>query len=442
MKRRRISNSKGNSPAWDFDWTSVGWVHLMTRTKSRPEYIGYVDEDEGPHVYLIRPQILNKNGKWVDSWTWREEIGPLPGLPNSPSYFGEVIVYKWDITKIREIDFPGEINRCWYCGKRISRGRFCEPRHEFVFRGMGLDWEMLDENRVGPIPWTSEDMPLELERQYDFDNITADIEKVKALTEKEFSSKIKIITELIRLETKLSGIYTQQVLTKERIGAELVVNLILNNTVGNQPYRSISAFLLIRNSLYGSARPIIRQFFESLVFAKYAEVDPRLARRWRLQDESSRPSEQVSLSGDVLNVLEKRGIRVEALKRTWRDLCAMSHATRESQQVLRAPDPLKPDQFEEYLRISNYRANTEYSLDLLFMMLAMNFHLIDSHLAKKADRWWFGQLEDPYGSYKRVKKLRDEIVSSTKAYLKESSRFPSATELLQQNIREYESVWR
>jgi hypothetical protein len=441
LKTRSSSDPTRKSPAWNYDWGSARWVHITTRNKSRPEYIGFVDEDEGPHVYLIRPLILNKDGKWLDSWTWREKIGPLPELKMPGDYFGEVIVYKWDIVKIQEIDYPGEIARCWYCGRRIPKGRFCEPKHEFVFRMMGLGSEMLDEDEVGPGRWTAEDSSLELERQYSLENITSDIERVKVKTEKDFADKIETITKLMEHETALSGIYLQQCMTKDKIGIGYKQNFVLNNTIGNQPYRSVSALLLIRNSLYGSARPILRQFFESLIIAKYAEQDPSLARKWHVQDESSHPSEQVSLSRDVLGTLGKRGKEVSALRRTWRDLCSMTHATRQSQQVLRVPDPAEPEEFEEYLRISDYSANTEYSLDLLFLVLAMNFHLISDHLAKKADRWWFGNVKDSYGSYKREKQLKRSIKSLMKSYFEESKRLPGAVEMLRKNIQEYEAPW-
>ncbi len=437
MRSNRPKRRGGKSPGWNYDWGPARWVHITTRTKSRPEYIGFVDDDDGPHVYLIRPKIRNARGEWLDSWTWREKVGPLPELKDGMEYFGEVIVYKWDITKVQEIAYPGEIDRCWFCGKRISEGRFCEPRHEFVFRMMGLGMEMLDENDSGPRRWTAEDRPLELEQRFTLENIKSEIERASAETEKEFAVKLGIVSKLIENETQLSGIYIQQCLTKDTIGIKYRENFVLNNTIGNLPYRSISALTLIRGSLYGSARPIIRQFFESLIIAKYAEHDPELAKKWQDQDESSRRADQVSLSGDVFNSLERHGKEVKALRATWRDLCAMSHATRQSQQVLRVPDPDKPEDFEEQLRISSYSANTEYTLDLLFLMLAMNFHLIVAHLAKKADKWWFGRVEDSYGSRKREVELKNQVAPLIAKFLRVSI----ARDLLLQNIKEYRKSW-
>ncbi len=333
------------------------------------------------------------------------------------------------------------MNRCWYCGNRISKGRFCQPSHEFVFSMMGLDLEMLENGDAAPMRWTSKDSSLQLERQYDLRNITAEIEKAKAKVEKEFKEKIKIISGLIEHETKLSGIYLHQCLTKQRIGTKYKENVVLNNTIGNQPYRSISTLLLIRSSFYGSARPILRQFFESLIITKYAEHNSDLGKRWHAQNESNSSSEQVSLSRDVLIPLLKRGKEVGALRETWRSLCAMSHATRQSQQVLRVPNPDEKGQFEEYLGVANFDANTEFSLDLLFLMLAMNSRLIKDHLAKKANRWWFGELEDAYGSYRRERTLRRRITHLINEYFVRSKNQPYASKMLRNNILEYSKSW-
>ncbi len=430
------------SPAWDYDWDSARWVHLKTRTKSRPQYIGFVDEDEGPRVYLLRPLIL-RGDEWVDSWTWREKIGPLPSLGSSGDslgFFGEVIVYKWDIVSIQEIDFPGEIDRCWYCGKKVSQGRFCEPKHELVFRAMNLDFEMLDNEKSTVERWTTGDSLPDLEKQFDIQNIKMEIENAATYTQKEFGRKIDILSKLIEHETKLSGIYFHQCLTKEVIGISYRENRVLNNTVANQPYRSISILMLTRKSLYGSARPILRQFFESLIIAKYAEYDSKLAKAWHEQNESTNPSRQVSIGRDVLNSLSRKGKAVEALRETWRNLCATSHATRSSQQVLRVPNPSKPNEFEEYLQLSTYFPNTEYSLDLLFLMLAMNYHLIREFLATKASGWWFGDVNDAYGSYKRERLLNSRISSLIKKYMAEGQH-ASANEMLKQNIMEYRTEW-
>ena len=438
-EERGLANRR-KSPAWDFNWGPARWVHIKTRIKSRPEYIGFVDEDEGPHVYLLRPHIMDREGKWIDSWTWREEKGPLPELRDGTTFFGEVILYKWDITEIKEIDFPGEIDRCWYCGKKINKGRFCAPNHEFVFRMMNLDSEMLDD--IDSKRWTSKDSPLELERLFDLGTITSDLEKTGTKTERRFTKKIGIISKLVEHETRLSGIYLQECLTKERIGIHYKQNYVLNNTIGNQPYRSISALLLIRNSLYGSARPILRQFFESLILAKYADYEANLSRRWHAQNELTPPHKLVSPSRDVLSILADQGRPVQKLRETWRDLCAMTHATRLSQQVLRVPAPDDPKEFNESLKISNYFANTEYTLDLLFLILAMNFHLIRAHLAEGAKSWWFGNARDPYGSYKREKRLQKEIHMLIGKYLEESEKKqPLATRMLKDNIREYETPW-
>jgi hypothetical protein len=119
----------------------------------------------------------------------------------------------------------------------------------------------------------------------------------------------------------------------------------------------------------------------------------------------------------------------------------MTHATRQSQQVLRVPDPSDPEQFQKYLQVSNHFRNTEYSLDLLFLALAMNFHLIVGHLSRKAYRWWFGYLEGPYGSYKRERALKKNIRLLISQYFVESQSQPFASKMLRRNIFEYKRKW-
>lgn len=92
------------------------------------------------------PSIRNKEGRWIDSWTWREEIVPLPNTGTIP--FGELVVYKPSIRKIKPIEdqHPAESGRCWYCGKRVERWKFCSPEHEVPIRVIGLDEEMLRDD--------------------------------------------------------------------------------------------------------------------------------------------------------------------------------------------------------------------------------------------------------------------------------------------------------
>ena len=127
---------------------SSRWVHIKTRLKSRPEIIGFPDEDEGPRIYFLCPMILDKEGKWVDSWTWEEKYGHLPRIFENPPW-GEIIVYKWDVTEINEIDESQApiLGRCWLCGVPVEPGaRMCSPEHAAVFVGMGLSDEMLPED--------------------------------------------------------------------------------------------------------------------------------------------------------------------------------------------------------------------------------------------------------------------------------------------------------
>lgn len=72
-------------------------------------------------------------------------------------------------------------------------------------------------------------------------------------------------------------------------------------------------------------------------------------------------------------------------------------------------------------------------------MLAMNFYQISTHLAKSDKLWWFGNAKDPYGSYKRDKRLQKKANMLIRKYLEESDKKqPFATKMLKDNIHEYE----
>jgi hypothetical protein len=132
-----------SSPAWKYDWDPVRWVYLETTLKSRPAYIGFCDDDDSLTIYLHFTRIRDSKGNWLDYDTWIEKYGALPG-PGYP--FGCTAVSKGTITKIQEIEetFPGSTGRCWVCGKQISKGKFCGPEHEGLWRFIGYDMEVFE----------------------------------------------------------------------------------------------------------------------------------------------------------------------------------------------------------------------------------------------------------------------------------------------------------
>ena len=89
-----------------------------------------------------------------------------------------------------------------------------------------------------------------------------------------------ILTEVAQIQTKLFGIYTHEARIKEFMRLKYDRNYVLNNTLANLPYHNYSILLLIQNTFYGSARVLMRQFFEALIFAKYSEYDNKLIEKW------------------------------------------------------------------------------------------------------------------------------------------------------------------
>ncbi len=134
-------DSKVKSPAWKYDWSHARWVHLKTNLKSRPAYIGLVDDEEPVRIFLHFTMIRDGE-KWLNYWDWVERKGPLPGVNQ---FFGCVAVNKGTITEIEEID---EISlpitgRCLTCGSKIQEGKFCSQWCGSVFFEMGYSPELV-----------------------------------------------------------------------------------------------------------------------------------------------------------------------------------------------------------------------------------------------------------------------------------------------------------
>ena len=278
----------------------------------------------------------------------------------------------------------------------------------------------------------------ESELQFDLTNITNEIDRSKKLVETTFFDKIRIITELVGAQTKLVGIYTSQLATRTRSGSKYKVNGVLATALFNFPYRSLSILSLVRNTFYGSARIVCRQFFESLIVAKYSEYEPPLVQKWNVQlEEKCDDASPIEVGpGKVFGRLESRGRNIESLRQTWKDLCKTTHPTPYSQQVLRV---LTPRDEKEASR--HFLGNTEYTLDLLLALLAMNFHLLVGHYGRKANRWWFGYLEDPLGCYDRERKLKENSKRLIREYFEKCGDRKGARGLWKRNIFEFRQSW-
>ena len=281
-----------------------------------------------------------------------------------------------------------------------------------------------------------QEIELKSELQFDLANIEGEIDRTKKLVETRFSDKIRILTDLIGAQARLVGIYTSELSVRKHLRSNCDNNGILTDTLLNFPYRSLSILLLIRNTFYGSARVICRQFFESLISAKYSEYEPGIIQQWTLRLDNENVSSGKTGPGYIFKRLQDRAKSIDALRQTWKDLCNATHATPYSQQVLRVLETS-----DEQGASRRFLGNTEYTLDLLLALLAMNFHLLIGHYGRKAYRWWFGYLEDPFGSYHRERELKEDSKRLIRQYFEKSMGRKSARGLWKTNIFEFKQSW-
>lgn len=223
------------------------------------------------------------------------------------------------------------------------------------------------------------------------------------------------------------------------MGLKYESNGVLNNTLGNLPYLSLSIIHLTKSTLYGSARVVLRQFLEMLLIGKYSEYDKSLIELWESQTEDSSSSPRISVGRHVFRKMEKKGIDISELEKTWKQLCQFTHATRYAQQMLRVPK--NKEETTKWIKETHLIPNLHYTLDLFFMLLCMNYHLLTSHLGKKAYRWYFGYARDPFNSFEREKKLKNEIKILFKKYFEINKEYKGINKFLKKNIFQYRQKW-
>lgn len=198
--------------------------------------------------------------------------------------------------------------------------------------------------------------------------------------------------------------------------------------------------LLTQNTLYGSARPTLRQFFEALMIAKFSEYDRNLIVKWGSQKDGVRDREnEINLVKDVFIPIEKRGKPTKELRAAWIDFNHLTHHTRWSQQMPRIAT--NDEERTYFLKQSNFFKNTLFTLDLLFMLLCMYNHLLVSHLGKKASKWYMGYERDPYGLYNKEKRNKAEIKALIDDYFGTNKEFPNAIKGIKRKVSEYSRDW-
>ena len=115
------------------DWSEQGWVYLET-TDGR-KFTGYLNEQDGEYVYLHFTRIWDRTSDWLDRWTWTEKNGELPSLDR---VWGCTGVKKATVRVVKNIGetYPGDVGRCWVCGRKVDQGHLCSSECEEAYNAL------------------------------------------------------------------------------------------------------------------------------------------------------------------------------------------------------------------------------------------------------------------------------------------------------------------
>jgi len=257
------------------------------------------------------------------------------------------------------------------------------------------------------------------EEQISYQNIRKNLTFASTLIQQKLAEKFSVIDEMVEAEIGLLGIYATAFMIKSAMGLSYKPNLVTNNVTANQAHISLSTILLLKEGLYGSARIILRQFFEGLLIAKYSEYDNTIITKWSTNHGKQDYKNEIKLKRDVFNKM--KGIaETSSLEEFWVLLCNVSHSTKYAQQPLLVPKSegvgLDRNETLKWIEDMHLIPNTEHTLDMLFVLLCMNFHLLIGYQGRRARRWWFGYQNDPYGSYMREKEYKKRMNNLIERY--------------------------
>lgn len=277
--------------------------------------------------------------------------------------------------------------------------------------------------------------------QFNASNMQSEMRNSSRFLAKKFSRKMTILLKLLDNEIRLTGIYLNNIEIKKLIGSVYEDNIVVNNTLLNLPYLGNSIMLLTENTLYGSARVLLRQFFEYLILGKFSEFNREIIFKWKNKIEKDRRYD-INLSNDALNKIPKNVVK---LKELWRELCEMTHPTKYAQQVPRFPASTgkkRNKEIQQTRKATNFEPDVHYTLDLLFVLLCMNYHLLISNWGRKSYRWYLGYYQDPMGIWKREKAIKSQSKALMHAYFIENKKFKNINGLFKRIIFEYRQNWK
>ncbi len=265
------------------------------------------------------------------------------------------------------------------------------------------------------------------------DKIHSRINYQKQLDKKVFSDKFRLINNLIDSLATLTDLYLKCIFMKQQLSLRYDDNVVMDNALLNQITLNYSIIFLLENTFYGSARVLLRQFFEFLIIGKFSEYDDgRIVKKWGSKSTNSREN-IINFSNDVLHKLDSKD--VSAIKEMWQELSNVSHPTRYAQQI---PYFLSSDLHQESLD-KNYR-NMHYTLDLFFMLLCMNYHLL-INWGRKTRGWYLGYHKDPMNNWKLENEIKEKIKPAIREYFNINNKHKGVNSKLKKVIFQYRQNW-
>ena len=260
--------------------------------------------------------------------------------------------------------------------------------------------------------------------------------KNKKIIQKVFEIKLEFINKLIDRQIQLTDLYLRGIKIKKHLGLSYNENIVVNNALLSRINLNYSIVLLLENSFFGSARVLLRQYFEYLVIAKFSEFDNgEILKKWQAKSETRDGKSNINLTWDILNKL--KGKDIVAIKDIWKTLSDLSHPTSFAQQI----PHISSDDKESYNWVAENYGNIHYTLDLFFMLLCMNYHLLISNWGKKAKSDYFGYSTDPSSLSYLEKEIKGILKSTTKEYFEMNKKYKKINIIFKKVIQQYKQNW-
>lgn len=234
--------------------------------------------------------------------------------------------------------------------------------------------------------------------------------KSNKFIESKFETEIKRISECFDLQYELASHYLWLVYCP--IGVQISpVNDIVMPCFHKSMISLASAFHLTRHGLWGSARPLIRNVFESLIIAKFCSVDntSEVFDKWI-------DGIDLYLSNAVFKKIESPSI--DEFKHFWGMMSDCTHSSVYSSQPT--------------LEIDSHIEDVSVNFVFIEMMLECKYHLLISHMITPQMRYY----QDAYKDKTRASELR-KLLSKNYSIGKKS--MGAGARAL---IKDYRSTWK